>query len=62
MHHEVSSDSVTAVTTGAGNCPVHPCREAVEAGQPIEGAFSRNRSFSKKFKRYGRYVPAGQTG
>ena len=37
------------------------CRHAVEAGKPVEGAFSRNRSFRKKFKRYGKYVPRGQT-
>ena len=36
-------------------------RDAVEAGEPVEGAFSRNRSFRKKFKRYGKYVPRGQT-
>jgi len=36
-------------------------KEAVDAGEPIEGAFSRNRSFSKKVKKYGKYVPRGQT-
>ena len=35
-------------------------REAVEAGQPVEGAFSRNRSFAKKVRKYGKYVPRGQ--
>ena len=35
-------------------------RAAIEAGEPIEGAFSRNRSFSKKVKKYGKYVPRGQ--
>ena len=36
-------------------------RAAIHAGEPIEGAFSRNRSFSKKVKKYGKYVPRGQT-
>ena len=36
-------------------------RAAMRAGEPIEGAFSRNRSFSKKVKKYGKYVPRGQT-
>ncbi len=35
-------------------------RAAIDAGEPIEGAFSRNRSFSKKVKKYGKYVPRGQ--
>ncbi|KAK9865803.1 hypothetical protein WJX84_008706 [Apatococcus fuscideae] len=35
---------------------------AVEAGQPVEGAFSRNRSFRKKLRKYGDYVPRGQQG
>jgi hypothetical protein len=38
------------------------CRDAIEAGEPIEGAFSRNRSFRKKLKKYGQYVPRGQAG
>jgi superfamily II DNA/RNA helicase len=41
---------------------VEAIREAVEAGQPVEGAFSRNRSFRKKLRRYGQYVPRGSTG
>ena len=36
-------------------------RAAVEAGEPVEGAFSRKRSFAKKLKRYGHYVPRGRT-
>lgn len=35
-------------------------KAAIEADLPVEGAFSRNRSFSKKFKKYGQYVPRGQ--
>ena len=36
-------------------------KDAIEADEPIEGAFSRNRSFRKKFRKYGEYVPRGQT-
>ena len=39
---------------------VNAIREAVEAGKPVEGAFSRKRSFRKKFKRYGMFVPRGE--
>lgn len=35
-------------------------KAAVEAGEPVEGAFSRNRSFAKKVRKYGKYVPRGQ--
>lgn len=35
-------------------------REAVAEGRPVEGAFSRKRSFKKKFKRYGKFVPRGE--
>jgi superfamily II DNA/RNA helicase len=35
-------------------------QQFIEAGEPIEGAFSRNRSFSKKMKEYGKFVPRGQ--
>ena len=37
-------------------------KAAIEADLPVEGAFSRNRSFSKKYKKYGHYVPRGQAG
>ena len=37
-------------------------KAAIDADLPVEGAFSRNRSFSKKFKKYGEYVPRGQAG
>ena len=36
-------------------------RDALEADEPMEGAFSRNRSFRHKMRRYGRFVPRGQT-
>ena len=37
-------------------------KAAIEADMPVEGAFSRNRSFSKKIRKYGQYVPRGQAG
>lgn len=37
-------------------------RDAIEAGEAVEGTFSRNRSFGKKYKKYGQYVPRGQEG
>lgn len=40
---------------------VNAIRQCIEVGDPIEGAFSRKRSFRKKFKRYGRYIPRGVT-
>lgn len=35
-------------------------QEYVEAGRPVEDCFSRNRSFNRKIKRYGRFVPRGE--
>ena len=32
------------------------------AGEPVEGAFSRKRSFRKKLRKYGEYVPRGEVG
>jgi superfamily II DNA/RNA helicase len=37
-------------------------RAAIERGDPVEGAFSRNRSFARKVKRYGGYVARGEAG
>ena len=37
-------------------------RKYVEEGKPVEDCFSRNRSFSRKVKRYGKFVPRGQEG
>jgi superfamily II DNA/RNA helicase len=41
---------------------VKAIRNAVAEGRPVEGAFSRNRSFRKKMKKYGEFVPRGQEG
>ena len=54
--------AVTSLYSPESEPLVYAIRDAVEAGQPVEGAFSRNRSFSKKFKKYGAYVPRGETG
>ena len=35
-------------------------RGALEAGQPVDGSFSRNRSFRNKLKKYGEFVPRGE--
>lgn len=34
-------------------------KAAVESGDLLEGTFSRNRSFGRKIKKYGKYVPRG---
>lgn len=55
------SGKVTSLYTAEAEPLVGAIRDAVAAGLPVEGAFSRKRSFRKKFKRYGKYVPRGQT-
>lgn len=35
-------------------------KEMVENNALVDGAFSRNRSFRKKFRRYGKFVPRGE--
>jgi superfamily II DNA/RNA helicase len=37
-------------------------RERVEAGLPVEGCFSRNRSLRHKLRKYGEFVPRGEVG
>jgi superfamily II DNA/RNA helicase len=37
-------------------------KQYVEEGRPVADCFSRNRSFSKKMKRYGKFVPRGVEG
>jgi superfamily II DNA/RNA helicase len=37
-------------------------KELMEGDDPLEGAFSRNRSFRKKHKKYGRFVKRGEVG
>jgi len=44
---------VTNLVSGADADLVEAVRAAEVAGAPVEGAFSRKRSFRKKFKKYG---------
>eukprot|EP00879_Flechtneria_rotunda_P026452 GHRR01028203.1.p1 GENE.GHRR01028203.1~~GHRR01028203.1.p1 ORF type:complete len:523 (+),score=159.45 GHRR01028203.1:586-2154(+) len=37
-------------------------QQYIQEGRPIQDCFSRNRSFSRKVKRYGKFVPRGQEG
>lgn len=37
-------------------------KDLIEGDDPLEGAFSRNRSFRKKHKKYGRFVKRGEVG
>lgn len=53
---------VTSLYLPASKFLAEAIQEAVAAGEMLEGAFSRNRSFGKKIKKYGRYVPRGQRG
>jgi hypothetical protein len=34
-------------------------KQAIQDGIPVEGTFSRNRSFSMKMKKHGRFIPRG---
>ena len=36
-------------------------KQAIAEGTPVEGTFSRNRSFSGKMKKHGRFIPRGST-
>lgn len=54
------SGTVTSLYCQGDTPLVDAIRDAVLSGRPVEGAFSRKRSFKKKFKRYGTYVPRGE--
>ena len=56
------SGIVTSLYTREDEALVGAIKEAIDAGVPVEGAFSRNRSFRNKMKKYGTYVPRGQQG
>lgn len=56
------SGRVTSLYTAENSVLAEALRETIEKGEQIEGAFSRKRSFRKKLKKYGKYVPRGQTG
>jgi len=50
---------VTAIVDEDGVDLANAIRELIQDDGSIEGAFSRNRSFRKKFKKYGEFVPRG---
>ncbi|CAD7705289.1 unnamed protein product [Ostreobium quekettii] len=50
----------TSLYTEENAALVDVIKGAIARGQPIDGAFSRRRSFRRKLKRYGRYVPRGE--
>lgn len=54
------SGHVTSLYADEDEALVEVLREYIAAGRPVEDCFSSNRSFSKKLKRYGRFVPRGQ--
>ncbi|KAL4422948.1 hypothetical protein ABPG75_009145 [Micractinium tetrahymenae] len=53
---------VTSLFTPDVEPLVQAIRDNIAAGQPVEDAFSRKRSFRKKLRKYGQYVPRGQEG
>jgi superfamily II DNA/RNA helicase len=53
---------VTSLYSKADAVLAEALKQYVQEGKPIEECFSRNRSFSRKVKRYGKFVPRGQEG
>jgi superfamily II DNA/RNA helicase len=53
---------VTSLYSKADAVLAEALKQYVQQGKPIEECFSRNRSFSRKVKRYGKFVPRGQEG
>ncbi|KAF6254436.1 P-loop containing nucleoside triphosphate hydrolase protein [Scenedesmus sp. NREL 46B-D3] len=53
---------VTSLYSKADAVLAEALKQYVQDGKPIEECFSRNRSFSRKVKRYGKFVPRGQEG
>lgn len=56
------SGKVTSIYTPADSVLAEVLQQYVEAGEPLEECFSRNRSFSRKLKRYGKFVARGKEG
>ena len=50
---------VTCLCTAADKDLADAIRDCIDEGTPIEGAFSHNRSFRKKMRRYGTFIPRG---
>jgi hypothetical protein len=61
LHAPCRSGRVTSLYLPEKAALAEAIRAAVARGERLEGCFSRNRSFSQKLKRYGQYVPRGQT-
>lgn len=54
------SGMVTSLITEDDTDLATVIKEMVENNALVDGAFSRNRSFRKKFKRYGKFIPRGE--
>jgi superfamily II DNA/RNA helicase len=57
--HSCRVGRVTSFYTKEREALALAIKGAIEAGEPVEGTFSRNRSFSSKMKKHGKYVPRG---
>jgi superfamily II DNA/RNA helicase len=51
---------VTCLVSGGDAALADAIRGALEEGRPVDGSFSRNRSFRNKLKKYGEFVPRGE--
>jgi superfamily II DNA/RNA helicase len=57
-----SGGKVTSLYRPAHQVLAETLQQYIEQGRPVEDCFSRNRSFSKKVKKFGKFVPRGQGG
>lgn len=55
-----SGGKVTSLYRPAQQVLAETLQQYIEQGRPVEDCFSRNRSFSKKLKKFGKFVPRGQ--
>ena len=53
---------VTSLYDQSSKALAEAIKDAIDSGEVVEGAFSRNRSFRNKIRKYGRYVPRGSAG
>ena len=51
---------MTCLVSGGDAALADAIRGALEEGRPVDGSFSRNRSFRNKLKKYGEFVPRGE--
>ena len=56
----VTASRVTCLVSRGDAALADAIRGALEAGLPVDGSFSRNRSFRNKLKKYGEFVPRGE--